>query len=145
MGEYIYRRESSSKSLGDDYLLFERNRIPEANEELTPRKYLGAPFSQPAPKKSELDLIREEAEFLRGKETSGEVLTAEEKEFLEYVDNVEAVLNKKSESVEKKLESLEKKKLQPKKSLIDLLLERQLKQVEEEKRAIINSPLGKEI
>lgn len=117
MGEYIYRKESSSKSLGDDYLLFERNRIPEGNEELTPRKYLGDPFSEPAPKKSELDLIREEAESLKGKETSGEVLTAEEKEFLEYVDNVEAVLNKKSESVEKKLESLEKKKLQPKKKV----------------------------
>ena len=114
MGEYIHRRESSPRSLGDDYLFQKQKRIPEPSEDLIPSKYNGDPFSQPAPKKSQLDLIREEAEPLRAKESSGELLTPEEKEFLDYVDNVEAALNPQSESVEKRIQSLEQKQQQPK-------------------------------
>ena len=143
MGEYIHRRESESRSLGDDYLSFETNRHSQPSQDLIPRKYLGDPFSQPAPKKSQLDLIREEAESLRAKESSGELLTPGEKDFLDYVDNVEAALNQKSKSVEKRIQSLQQKQPQPRKSQIDLFLERQQKQKEEEKKAILNSPLGK--
>ena len=143
MGERIHRRESSSRSLGDDYLLFERNRHSQPSQDLIPRKYLGDPFSQPPPQKSQLDLIREEAESLRAKESSGELLTPGEKDFLDYVDNVEAALNPQSESVEKRIQSLQQKQPQPRKSQIELFLERQEKQKEEEKKAILNSPLGK--
>ena len=143
MGERIHRRESDSRSLGDDYLFQKEKRIPEPTQALTPSKYLGDPFSQPAPKKSQLDLIREEAESLRAKESSGELLTPGEKDFLDYVDNVEAALNPQSESVEKRIQSLQQKQPQPRKSQIDLFLERQEKQKEEEKKAILNSPLGK--